>query len=131
MVVPAAGDSGDPGDDQRPEVALASLAKIPAGFFEEQELHWLAVQQLVLETEAQAALGQWKRVRELAVQLNERYAAEDRLQEFYERPWQLVRTLLADPAGRAIVPVLVDGLELAEWFDEEMIEQIQDILASV
>ena len=105
-------------DDPQPEVALRSLARIPANFFEDQELHWLAVQALALEAEARAVLGQWGRVRELAGRLNRRYAAEDRRQEFYERPSQLVRTLLADPAGRAIVPVLVDGLELTEWLDE-------------
>lgn len=77
-----------------PQVAIESLANIPEGYFDNQGLHWRAVQALACEAEARITLGERAEAARLISGLNREYRSSDD-DELFATPVALVRT----PAG--------------------------------
>lgn len=112
-------------------MAIESLARIPEGYFDGQDLHWRTVQVLAAEAEARVALGDRAEARGILMRLNREFRASiDDVDEILAPPVTLVRRLLEQETASDLLTVLVDGLDLGEWFDPDLASAIAAAIGS-
>jgi hypothetical protein len=111
------------------QLALGRLPRVPAGFFEDQDLNWRAVRGLELEAIARGKLGDWARVSELVDELAAAYSTRGDADDLAP-PRELVSALLADPMnGTRLLTRLAASLDdLDVWLGPTLASEVRAAL---
>lgn len=113
-----------------PQVVLDSAARVPEGYFNRRDLHWREVQLGMLTAEALVQLGDSETARDVISGLNRELRDEDAVDEFLPTPLSLAQRLIEAGPPYALLRVLLDGLDLREWFPAEFAQHWEKVLES-